>query len=448
VVTPPPPPDQRSRRPIETLENQARAFYQTGRLGEALHACRQLLSLEPRRLDVLAFAGTLAFKLGRHREAAELYQAALGLKPDHAEAHYNLGNALRELGQTEGAAAAYRRAAELRPDLGPAHYNLGFVLRAGGRLQEATQAYRRAAELMPDSPDVLRGLGSVLHEAGRLEEAAGAYRRALALRPEPETYKSLVGALLEQGDARGAVAVCDAWLELAPADVLALAVKCAALNELGDRERLRELLDFERFVQIRRIEPPARYASLAEFNQALARHVLEHPTLRVPPEDDPTYHHPSLYITDELLVEPKGPVADLERIIHAHIEDYRRAVAQGPAHVFTTHWPERWHLASWGVVLRGEGNLVPHVHLDGYLGGVCYVELPEVIHDPRASRAGWFELGRPPAELNLHAEPEVLPIQPEEGRMILFPGYFYHGTVPYRSAERRISIAFDLVPEE
>ena len=38
-------------------------------------------------------------------------------------------------------------------------------------------------------------------------------------------------------------------------------------------------------------------------------------------------------------------------------------------------------------------------------------------------------------------------IQPREGRMLLFPGYFFHNTVPFASAERRISIAFDLVPE-
>jgi hypothetical protein len=30
--------------------------------------------------------------------------------------------------------------------------------------------------------------------------------------------------------------------------------------------------------------------------------------------------------------------------------------------------------------------------------------------------------------------------------MILFPSYFYHRTVPFRSDDYRISIAFDIIP--
>jgi hypothetical protein len=36
-------------------------------------------------------------------------------------------------------------------------------------------------------------------------------------------------------------------------------------------------------------------------------------------------------------------------------------------------------------------------------------------------------------------------IRPEEGLMVLFPSYFYHGTVPLESDEVRISIAFDVI---
>jgi hypothetical protein len=30
--------------------------------------------------------------------------------------------------------------------------------------------------------------------------------------------------------------------------------------------------------------------------------------------------------------------------------------------------------------------------------------------------------------------------------MLLFPGYFFHDTVPFTSTQTRISIAFDVVP--
>ena len=39
-------------------------------------------------------------------------------------------------------------------------------------------------------------------------------------------------------------------------------------------------------------------------------------------------------------------------------------------------------------------------------------------------------------------------VRPEEGLLLLFPSYFYHGTVPFEAAEPRISIAFDVLPED
>ena len=44
------------------------------------------------------------------------------------------------------------------------------------------------------------------------------------------------------------------------------------------------------------------------------------------------------------------------------------------------------------------------------------------------------------------AEPEVRRIRPQEGRLVLFPSFVYHETVPFESQAHRISIAFDAVP--
>ena len=36
-------------------------------------------------------------------------------------------------------------------------------------------------------------------------------------------------------------------------------------------------------------------------------------------------------------------------------------------------------------------------------------------------------------------------VRPQEGTLLLFPSYFWHRTIPFDSAEQRISIAFDLI---
>ena len=38
-------------------------------------------------------------------------------------------------------------------------------------------------------------------------------------------------------------------------------------------------------------------------------------------------------------------------------------------------------------------------------------------------------------------------IQPRPGRLVLFPSYMWHGTVPFRDTQPRTTIAFDVVPK-
>ncbi|HUI16100.1 MAG TPA: tetratricopeptide repeat protein [Alphaproteobacteria bacterium] len=427
------------------LLRQASAHYGAGRPAAALEICREVLAREPNRPDVLSFAGMIAVQLGALEEAIGHYRKALALKPELVEVQYNLGLALERSGAHAAAADAYRAALARRPELVPAWHNLGNALFALGRTEEAVAAYERALALRPNAESA-RSLGLALERLGRREGAIAAYARALALRPGwPTASSNLANACFAQGEMAAALEACEAWLAAAPASIEASALKALALNELGAREAAAVLYDFARLVQVRDLAAPAGYASLAEFNTALVRHVEAHPSLKVPPADHPTYHHPALEITEELFAEPRGPMAAFETLVRDAIAAYRASVAPEPPHPFLAHFPREWRLTSWATRLSGWGNLVPHVHYDGYLGGVYYPLLPEIVAAEDQGEAGWFELGRPPAELNLKAAPLVRRIQPKEGRLLLFPGYMYHGTVPFTSEERRISIAFDLV---
>jgi tetratricopeptide (TPR) repeat protein len=432
---------------ILRLQRQATAHAQAGRLRRALEACRELLALLPARPDIPAFAGTLALRSGDAEEAVALYRRALALKPDFVEVHYNLGNALGALGRFADAVAAYRRAAALRPDYMPAHHHLGNALRALGRPAEAVEAYRRALALQETAAGE-RDLGIVLHELQRLDEAIAAYRRSLAL-PDHRTdvLSNLANALMERGDRQGAALVCERYLGYEPGNVEALALKALALHELGDREGARFLLDFDRFVRIVDFaDPPPGYDGLAAFNAALVEHVEAHPTLHVPPKDHPTYHNDALEITGELFAEPKGPMAAFETMMKSAVARYIETVPRHPSHPFLDHFPKKWVLACWATRLKGQGNLDPHIHFTGYLGGVYYPLLPAIVAREDQGGAGWFELGRPPERFACRAEPPVRRIQPKEGRLLLFPGYFFHNTIPFIAPERRISIAFDLMP--
>jgi tetratricopeptide (TPR) repeat protein len=428
------------------LQQQALAAYRAGRLEDARRLSREILKQLPDRPDVLSFAGMIALELGDAAEAAELYGRAVRRRPDFVEAHYNLGNALMRLGRNEAAAEAYGRAAELKPDLVVAHNNLGNALHALGRDAEAADAYRRVLRLSPDSPEVQRNLGISLERSGRRGEAIDAYRAVIARRPDwPLAHSNLANALLSAGEATAALEATDRWLALAPGNIEALSIKVLALYEAGKREAAAHLLDFS-LVRRLKIEPPEGYANLKAFNQALVDFTLSHPTLHVPDAADPHYHHPALAITKSFFGPSEGPVAAFEAIVRRAVTDYIAAIPSGSAHPFLAYPPKTWGFASWAAVLHFQGNLTPHIHLDGYLSGVYYPQLPDLVGKPEQGHAGFFELGPPPEQFPLKAAVDSMPIQPEEGLMILFPSYFYHRTIPFESAQRRISIAFDACP--
>ena len=56
--------------------------------------------------------------------------------------------------------------------------------------------------------------------------------------------------------------------------------------------------------------------------------------------------------------------------------------------------------------------------------------------------AGWLTLGEPDAQLGLPLQPRRK-VEPEPGRLVLFPSWMWHGTIPFAQGER-LTVAFDV----
>ncbi|HET6941057.1 MAG TPA: putative 2OG-Fe(II) oxygenase [Sphingomicrobium sp.] len=98
---------------------------------------------------------------------------------------------------------------------------------------------------------------------------------------------------------------------------------------------------------------------------------------------------------------------------------------------------------SWSVRLRSGGNHSNHVHPLGWMSSALYVALPERTSGERED-SGWLSLGEPDEKLGLKVEP-WRKVQPKVGRLVLFPSWMWHGTVPFKDGER-LTIAFDVAP--
>ena len=89
----------------------------------------------------------------------------------------------------------------------------------------------------------------------------------------------------------------------------------------------------------------------------------------------------------------------------------------------------------WSVRLEG-GRHRPHFHPEGVISGSYYLSVPPV------DNKGSIYFGIPPFAIPDPLEP-LAEVTPEEGLLILFPSYLFHGTRVAAPGYRRETLAFD-----
>jgi Flp pilus assembly protein TadD len=373
--------------------------------------------------------------------AEALYQQVLAVQPDHPDALHLLGVSAIQRQHFARAEQLLAAAVRVRPDNADYHSNLGVALRALGRDEDAAHAFERALALVPGHDNAGYNLAIAQRNLGRLDEAVRSMRAAVARAPgAAERHCDLAGLLLESGQFAPALAACDACLALTPRDALAMSYKAVALGQCGADDAA--LWAMDRTVRARRIPLPPHWRSEDALCAALARLVLEHPSLDTPRARATTHGRQ----TGELLGGDDPAARALGALIDTAVADYLQGLPLDPGHPWLAHRPPRWSLTAWGVVLDDQGHQVAHAHPSGWVSGVLYVVLPATIAADDAAHAGWIEFGRPPDEFPLALPPQVQLLAPERGMLVLFPSYLYHRTIPVHAAGPRISIAFDARP--
>lgn len=381
------------------------SHHQAGRLDSAEALYRHALARNPREIDALRLLGVLRFQCGDGVEARKWLDEALRTAPTYAKAHDNLG----------------------------------FVLGGLGLHDEALVALCRAVELEPTNSAFLFNLANLLITMQRSADAIETLKRLLVADPGHVTAHQLMATtLLKQGDGRGALEHLDVCVRQGAASAGTHGHRAIAFAQMGDLEALNRLFDFDRLIKPAHIGDQHGFASLLEFNRALAAHVIDNETLR---KDVTTVHGLD---TGEILDSGAPAATALKRFIYSQIEACLRDLPEAD-HPFAASAPRKWRTLSWGVKMWREGYQVPHIHSKAWLSGVYYVQMPEVVSADQVGHEGWIEFGRGPESLYASAECPVRRIRPVEGMMLSFPSYLWHRTIPFEGTRERVSIAFDVI---
>ena len=249
---------------------------------------------------------------------------------------------------------------------------------------------------------------------------------------------NLAMTLLRLEQPKEALALADRLIAALPTVTTPLALKCAALERLNDHAALESALNREKFVRVVDLTAVPGFATMSAFNAALEAELRNHASLVFEPEGLVTRKGRQ---SDDLADSTSPALSALTTLAAEQARTYLDNLPAGD-HPFLRARPRTWSISLWGTILAPGGAVEAHIHAPNWLSGVYY---PHAAPADDTEQAGWFAIGALPEVLG--GGGTIHSLAPRAGRMILFPSYFWHKTLPFAGTDERISFAFDVVPE-
>lgn len=416
-----------------------------GRLQAAETQLRAARDRAPNALDVLTNLGALLQHRGHVREAVQLYREVVAQDSSEFEVRCNLSKALADAGELDAALQ------EAEAAVADANGNRGTLAALGAVLVDARR-YPAAAEVLADAvrrepqDDMARVNLALCHaELDALPEAIRVLQAALSRNPHnARAAADLINYLSGAGDIGAALQLGEQFLAAHPGERLVVGSYAQALFDAGQTAQALEFCDCAQLVQELALEVPTGFGSADAFNAALREQLLGDPSLLNDPVGKATTggaQTGELDLDGAAVLQGFGAAANAA--VQTAIDEYR--VRGLKNHALMEVAAPRWHLRAWGTLLRAGGKQSPHMHPLGWLSAVYYVDLPADLPAEHAE-AGWLEFGRPPERYRRRIEPPTRRYEPAAGKLIVFPSWFWHRTLPFKSDAPRISIAFDVMP--
>ncbi len=429
---------------VFALVNRGAALRSIGRIDEALADHRRAAALAPEDPETQYQLANTLRQAGLMAEAESAYQAALRAAPARVNIHRDYARLLWEMGESGRFLEPLEQAIAAEPHAYLLTLKGELAMRAG-QLAVAEQAATQAIAVDARCSVGHRIIGRVRRHESNVDAATTSLEASFRLAPDDfETLHELAETLLVGGDVERAL---DLLRTEPPREHLQkhIALKTIAMRLSGDEE-YRRLYDYDRFTRKIMIEPPAGFANLAAFNDALAAAIVPLHATRQQPLDQTLYGGTQSF--GRLWDEPNPVIQALKRQLLETARTYVAGLPDDPDHPFLAQKSMALDCAgAWSVVLSSGGGHVDHIHPEGWISASYYVRIPQEVaglNQDGGDKAGFLRLGASGVDgVKLPAERWV---KPEEGAVVFFPSYIWHGVENFASQSPRITAPFDLAP--
>ncbi|MEQ1617998.1 MAG: putative 2OG-Fe(II) oxygenase [Terricaulis sp.] len=455
------------------IAQEASTLKAAGRFEQAVALYRQVVLLSPKSAAAEHNLAAALGDAGHWREAELHIRSAFTKGIDAPESWLVLARCLLTMARPQEAEGAFRQALARRSNFYDAHRELAQLRwMMSGDIGAAIANLDRAIEAAPRDPQLLVIKAHALEHAGDLEgawallaalaaacpqdaavlnaaaqtaTAVGADAEALDLAEraslqspgEPVVAITLVTAQLAAGQTDVASRLVAQVRQWAPHNQHAIALQATAWRLLGDA-RYRKLYNYDAFVAAAQIDTPRGWPDSASYQAELTQCLSAAHGFHTHPFGQSIRHGTQV---SDVLQREEPALRALSEALDGPIRRYIAALGPGDDPLRSRNNGLYAYQGMWSIRMSAGGFHIDHVHPKGWLSAACYVQTPE----RREGEEGCIRFGQPGVRTTPHLDAEHF-VDPEPGKLVLFPSYMWHGTVPYADPSPRMTIAFDLAP--
>ncbi len=430
----------------------------------AQNKVESLLSKFPLSDIVLNLKGTVFLKKKEYEIAQNIFSQALKVNPYFVSAKLNLGIAYQSLGKSEEALKCYKEIVKINNALPTVYNNMGFILYAQKKYSEAIKELNKAIELKKDYAEAFLNLGMVYLNLKKYKDAIKFFNQSLVHNKKltsvyfflGECYQSIdnvnkaLSYYIQSNHEKTNSKILECYFLLNKKNEYKKLISRISINDPDNRRIAAVSTYISHQFNILNIYPfcqnPLNFVHRSSIKKNMENNGLEvQELIREIKQKKFTWEifgkttvgGSSVYNLTQLEITS---LSKLQNILINEISNYKENFINEDC-AFIQKWPKKYKFNIWSNVLKSEGYNTSHIHPAGWVSGGVYLKIPSNIKKNEAGIE--FSLHGN----NYHIKNKNIPtktIVPEVYDLILFPSSLFHKTIPFKSKDERMMIAFDI----
>ncbi|WNC69680.1 putative 2OG-Fe(II) oxygenase [Thalassotalea nanhaiensis] len=409
---------------------------------DAISTFRKALTFAPAKPELLKNLASCYTLTGEISKSKQLYQQIIEQSPLDLDAHHWLNQMLWEH-QDESFLHSYHLALKTNQGNPNLQLALAHKLRQSGEDSKAKDILEGILKANKKHVPSLLEVADIYRQDGDFEQSLKCL--TLANKQEnsnPEVKQELAKSFISINQPKSALSLLNKLLKQEPYHQGYWAYKTTALR-LQNSAEYDYLCDYDKFILKAFIDIPKGYSDLNVFNQELSEALK-------------TIHYGKSHPLDQTLISGSQTgeklfdyhlpiINEIKQSLQQQTKEFLAQLPKDPKHPMLSRNTLNFvETDSWSVILNNSGFHKNHYHPAGWYSSCYYVKVPSLVSSTN-TKQGWINFGQPGFNHQSQLSAEIS-VQPKEGLIVQFPSYFWHGTNPFSSEEKRITTPYDILP--